>query len=154
MNNNVIKSNLETVKHIHAVRENLYSIIKELDNRATLHDKSKLESPEQEIFGENYEALGKTEYGSPEYTDLLKKVQPALDHHYANNRHHPQHWPNGIDDMTLIDLIEMLCDWRAATARNKNGNIRKSIEHNSERFKISPQLTKIFENTVRELFRE
>lgn len=154
MNDNVIKSNLETVKHIHAVRKNIYSMIEELDNRARNHDNSKLESPEQEIFGENYEALGKTEYGSPEYAELLKKVQPALDHHYANNRHHPQHWPNGIDDMTLIDLLEMLCDWKAATARNRNGNIRKSVEHNSTRFNMSPQLTKIFENTVREMFQE
>ena len=54
--------------------------------------------------------------------------------------------------MTLIDLIEMLCDWKAATVRNKNGNIRKSIEHNADRFKMSPQLKQIFENTVREMF--
>lgn len=154
MNDSVVKSNMETVKHIHTVRKNIYTMIEELDHRARNHDNSKLESPEQEIFGENYEGLGKTEYGSPEYAELLKKVQPALDHHYANNRHHPQHWPNGIDDMTLLDLCEMLADWRAATARNKNGNIRKSIEHNAVRFNMSPQLTQIFENTVRELFRD
>jgi len=154
MNDNVVKSNLETIKHIHAVRANLYKVIENLDHRARVHDQTKLESPEQDIFGEHYEGLAKCEYGSQEYTDLLAKVQPALDHHYANNRHHPQHWPNGVDDMTLIDLIEMLCDWKAATARNKNGNIRKSVEHNSTRFKMSPQLTQIFENTVRELFQE
>jgi hypothetical protein len=152
MNDNIIKSNLETIKHIHAVRELLYKMIENLDHRAKVHDQSKLESPEQEIFGETFEELGKTEYGSPEYAALLEKVKPAISHHYANNRHHPEHWPNGINDMTLLDLVEMLCDWRAAAARNKNGNIRKSIEVNAERFNMSPQLKQIFENTVREMF--
>ena len=145
---------MDTVKHIHVVRGNLYRVIQELDERARRHDQSKLESPEQEIFGESYEELGKTEYGTEEYEKLLTRVKPAIDHHYANNRHHPEHWPNGINDMTLLDLIEMLCDWKAATARNKNGNIRKSVEHNSTRFNMSPQLKQIFENTVRELFPE
>jgi hypothetical protein len=154
MNDNVVKSNMDTMKHIHSVRQLLYTMIQELDNRARNHDNSKLESPEQEIFGENYEALAKTEYGSPEYAELLGKVKVAIDHHYANNRHHPEHWPNGVDDMTLIDLLEMLADWKAATSRNKNGNIRKSVEHNAERFNFSEQLKKIFENTVRELFQE
>lgn len=152
MNDNIIKSNLDTIKHIHAVRELLYKVIQNLDHRALVHDKSKLETPEQEIFAENYGQLEKVEYGTPEYNALLEKVKPAIAHHYANNRHHPEHWPNGIDDMTLLDLIEMLCDWSAATARNKNGNIRKSIEVNAERFNMSPQLKQIFENTVREMF--
>ena len=64
MNDSIIKSNLETIKHIHAVRSYLHDMIAELDNRARNHDNSKLESPEQEIFGEHYEGLAKTEYGS------------------------------------------------------------------------------------------
>ena len=145
---------MEVIKHIHSVRAYLYKVIEELDERARNHDRSKLESPEQEIFGETYEELIKTEYGTPEYTKLLERVKPAIDHHYANNRHHPEHWPNGVNDMTLIDLIEMLVDWKAATVRNKNGNIRKSVEHNAGRFGMSDQLKGIFENTVRELFQE
>ena len=109
-------------------------MIESLDERARNHDQSELESPEQEIFGETFEELGKTEYGTPEYDKLLERVKPAIDHHYANNRHHPEHWPDGINNMTLIDLIEMLCDWKAATKRNKNGNIRTSIEKNATRF--------------------
>jgi len=127
-------------------------MIESLDERARNHDQSKLESPEQEIFGETFEELGKTEYGTPEYDKLLERVKPAIDHHYANNRHHPEHWPDGINNMTLIDLIEMLCDWKAATKRNKNGNIRTSIEKNATRFQMSDQLKQIFENTVREEF--
>lgn len=152
MTDNIIKSNLETIKHIHCVHSYLYKMIESLDERARNHDQSKLESPEQEIFGETFEELGKTEYGTPEYDKLLERVKPAIDHHYANNRHHPEHWPDGINNMTLIDLIEMLCDWKAATKRNKNGNIRTSIEKNATRFQMSDQLKQIFENTVREEF--
>jgi len=154
MNDKIVKNNLETVKHQHSVRKNIYDVILALDKRAKDHDASKLESPEQEIFGEHVEELSKTEYGGEAYKQLLEKIKPALDNHYAKNRHHPEHWPNGIDDMTLVDLLEMICDWKASTARNKNGNIRKSIEVNAKRFNMSPQLVKIFENTVRELFKD
>lgn len=145
---------METIKHIHAVRSYLYMMIEELDRRARAHDQSKLESPEAEIFGEHGPELAKTKYGTPEYEELLKKVKPATDHHYAKNRHHPQHWANGVSDMTLVDLIEMICDWRAATARNKDGNIRTSIDHNKTKYQISEQLAQIMHNTVREMFRE
>ena len=145
---------LDTHVHIAQVRENLTLVVKDLIDRGNSHDQSKLESPELEIFGDHSEELGKLEYGSKEYTENLELIKPAIDHHYSKNRHHPEHWPNGLNDMTLIDLIEMICDWKAATQRNKNGNIRKSIEFNAERYKISPQLRKIFENTVRELFPE
>lgn len=149
-----IAGKMDTLRHIQLVRSLLADMIMELDKRAQLHDQSKLESPEKEILGEHTPKLGKVQYGSPEYNELLTLVKPALDNHYAKNRHHPQHWPNGVDDMTLIDLVEMLCDWKASTMRMKDGNIRRSIAINADRFKISPQLTKIFENTVREHFKE
>ena len=77
---------------------------------------------------------------------------PALAHHYANNRHHPEHHKNGVDDMTLIDVLEMLIDWKAASERHNDGNILKSIEKNADRFGLSPQLVKILENTAKTAF--
>lgn len=56
-----------------------------------------------------------------------------------------------VNGMSLLDLIEMLADWKAATERHANGDIRKSIDINTERFKLSPQLADILRNTVREL---
>jgi hypothetical protein len=149
-----ILGKLETTKHIHKVRALLCEMIRSLDERARNHDLSKLESPEKEIFGQYTPELAKTEYGSKEYKDLLEKVKPAIENHYSKNRHHPEHWPDGIEGMTLIDLLEMLCDWKAAGERNKNGNIRKSLEVNTTRYGISPQLRKIMDNTVREHFTE
>ena len=144
----------ETHKHVRKVQHNLNKFVSDLIHRGENHDNSKFEEPELSIFAENTSKLGQTVYGSPEYKQLLVEVKPAIDHHYSKNRHHPEHWPNGVEDMTLVDLIEMLSDWKAATERNKDGNIRKSIEINSGKYNMSPQLRTIFENTVREYFKE
>jgi hypothetical protein len=142
----------EVRKHIMEVATNLQKLTAELGKRGIEHDASKLVSPEREIFAERTSDLAETVYASAEYETLVKGGQVAIDHHYANNRHHPEHWPDGIEDMDLVDLMEMLADWAAATKRNKNGNIHKSIEVNSPRFKMTPQLAKILENTVNRYF--
>lgn len=152
MNQELITHDSETLKHVNEVRNNIWTLIKELDHRAQVHDASKFEEPERSVFASNTFKLAKTQYGTDEYNKLLEEVKPAIDHHYSKNTHHPEHWPNGIEDMDLLDLVEMLADWAAATKRNKNGNIHKSIEHNQDRFKISPQLSKIFTNTVNRYF--
>jgi hypothetical protein len=47
-----------------------------------------------------------------------------------------------------MDLMEMVADWKAASERHNDGNIMKSIEHNTGRFDIAPQLAQILKNTV------
>lgn len=141
-------TNAATREHISRVQSHLHTFVKELLDRADLHDRSKLESPEVELFTEFTPKLAGSTYGSAEYNDFKKAMGPALQHHYANNRHHPEHWKNGIEDMSLVDVVEMFCDWKAASERHNDGNMRKSIEHNADRFSMSPMLVKIFENTV------
>ena len=51
--------------------------------------------------------------------------------------------------MTLIDIIEMFCDWKASTLRQNDGNLLKSIETNAERFNMDGQLKQILMNTAR-----
>ena len=76
-------------------------------------------------------------------------MKTARQHHYAANRHHPEHFTKGIDDMTLIDIIEMLCDWKAASLRQNDGNLLKSIEINAQRFGYDDQLKRSFINTAK-----
>lgn len=144
-------TNYETLMHIGVVRKLLSTVVIDLIQRADAHDATKLEPPELPIFVEYTPKLANSTYGSEEYQTFLKDMQPALVHHYAENRHHPEHFPNGIDDMTLVDLIEMMCDWKAATLRHKDGDINASIERSKARFGISDQLAKILHNTE-ELF--
>jgi hypothetical protein len=50
--------------------------------------------------------------------------------------------------MTLIDLMEMLADWKAATERHDDGDLSRSLDIQAERFDISPQLVRILRNTA------
>lgn len=144
---------LETIKHIERVRHYLKFFTDALTMRGIAHDHEKLESPEIEVFAEHTDALADSTYGSEEYEAHLKAMKKALDHHYAKCRHHPEHFEKGINDMTLIDIVEMLCDWKASTERQHDGNILKSIEKNAQRFGYDDQLKRIFINTVK-LFEE
>jgi len=141
-------TNADTSKHIRTVGKVLHLFIKELLDRIDRHDQSKLASPEVELFTEYTPKLAGSTYGSDEYEGFRKAMGPALDHHYKFNRHHPEHFPDGIRGMSLVDLVEMLCDWFAATKRHHNGDLRKSIEHNQNRFGYTDELKQIMLNTV------
>lgn len=147
-------TNYDTFRHIERVRNLLGGFVMELLRRAAVHDQSKLETPEVELFTEYTPKLAGVTYGSPEYEAFRRAMGPALAHHYARNRHHPEHHKNGVDDMNLADLVEMFMDWKAASERHNDGNIKKSIEKNADRFGISPQLVKILENTARDMWGE
>ena len=151
----IAATNNETRKHIANVSKYMGILITHLLKRAVEHDATKLESPEVELFTVYTEKLSGCTYGSDEYKEFLKGLKPALDHHYSSpyGRHHPEHFTDGIDGMNLIDLVEMMADWKSATLRTKDGNLSKSIEINTKRFNISPQLAKILQNTVK-LFEE
>lgn len=147
----VAECQVETQKHIEAVRKYIRFMIDKIDMRGVKHDASKLESPEVELFAELTPQLASMTYGSEEYQASLDALKPALDHHYASNRHHPEHFNNGVSDMTLVDIIEMFCDWKASTLRQNDGNLLKSIETNAERFNMDGQLKQILMNTARML---
>jgi hypothetical protein len=147
----VAECQVETQKHIEAVRKYIRFMIDKIDMRGVKHDASKLESPEVEVFAEYTPKLAATTFGSDEYYQNLEHMKSALDHHYAANRHHPEHFVNGITDMTLVDILEMFCDWKASTLRHNDGNLLKSIETNAERFNMDGQLKQILLNTARML---
>lgn len=140
---------LMTQEHIAKVRKYIRFFTDRLTTRGELHDASKLSEEELPYFTEHTERLNEIEYGSDEYKAELEALKPALEHHYAVNSHHPEHWPNGVNDMSLWDICEMFCDWKASSERVRAGNILKSIETNAERFKIDNQLKQILINTAR-----
>lgn len=138
----------DTLIHINIVGQFLLAAAKEFADRSQVHDNSKFDSPEKELFDEYTPKLAAVTYGSADYKQFLAELKPALDHHYALNSHHPEHFENGIEGMNLFDLVEMFFDWWAATKRHNDGNILKSIDLNENRFNIPPTMSKIFRNTV------
>ena len=141
-------SKADTLAHKQKVSYFLHLIVKELLDRADEHDNTKLEDPELALFDEYTPKLHQVTYDSEEYRGFLKELNVALEHHYAKNRHHPQHFPNGIKDMNLVDIVELIADWKAATLRHDNGSILKSIDQNQDKFGYSAELNAIFKNTV------
>lgn len=148
------ESESETLRHIRRVQELLAKAASCLIARARIHDMSKLQEPEASIFESCTARLRGITYGSDEYKACLAEMKPAIDHHYAHNRHHPEHWSGGIRQMTLLDLLEMLIDWKAATERHADGSIRRSLEINQKRFGYGDELASILSRSVDELFPE
>jgi hypothetical protein len=141
----------DTEAHIGRVRGLLDQVAENLDQRAYQHDASKLEEPEKSAFDRETPLLRDLTYGSDEYKAALKRLGVALEHHYAENSHHPEHYSNGIRGMSLLDVVEMLVDWKAATERHADGDITSSIDKNQKRFEYSDDLKAIFHNTIKEM---
>lgn len=195
-------STQDTLEHIRKVQARISIVIHELRLRAEQHDASKLEEPEKSAYDAlmAYKSSHDMVYGSPEYSEGLKILGPALDHHYANNSHHPQFWTwpwpgskeeeeiavlrhdievleslppqteggldlrviarlkhdlavleSRINAMSLMDILEMLADHKAAGERYTDGSIGQSMDVNRDRFGYSDQLYNILWNTIREL---
>lgn len=86
----------------------------ELLARAREHDASKF-GPEERvpyIWLTEYHRRRRT--GSPlEYPPgVAEQVERAVQHHLRVNRHHPE-FHGDPNEMTEVDLMEMVCDWTA-----------------------------------------
>lgn len=149
----------ETQAHIGRVQYFMSRAIRNLRGRELQHDASKLVEPELSAFDIATPKLAGLEFGSEEYKQSLRDLGPALQHHYEHNDHHPEHYENGIRGMSLMALLEMLCDWRAASERvkqrtddpEKMATFSSGLDFNKSRFNISDDLFEILLNTVREL---
>lgn len=138
----------DTLKHSQRVGELLVELVKELLDRSTCHDRSKTEPPEVAVFDEYTPLLKTSTYGSDKYKAQLAAMSEGLKHHYASNRHHPEHFADGVAGMTLVDVAEMLADWKAATERSETGDLAKSLEIQQGRFGLSDDLLSILRNTA------
>lgn len=188
-------SQQDTLDHIGKVSDLLLQFGLRLTERAYTHDTSKLKEPEKSIFDKYTPLLRETTYGSDEYKAYLAEMGQALQHHYAVNSHHPEHFPvpetekikqikwdmlfiencpglneetrgsvllhlgerlaeleSRVNGMNLLDVVEMLCDWKAASERHANGDFMASLILNRARFGLSDQLFQIFVNTAKELY--
>ena len=112
---------------------------------------SKLQQLEFDAFVSTREKFKKANYGSPEYQECIELIKPAVEHHHKNNRHHTSFHEHGINDMTLIDVIEMLADWRAAARRSPDKKLIDTLEYAKKKYKIDEQLFKVIQNTLIQL---
>lgn len=141
-------STADTLQHSRRVAELVAPLAAALVQRGIQHDRSKTEPPEVGVFNEYTPKLKHSTYGSDEYKSFLVGMGEGLAHHYACNRHHPEHFVRGVENMTLVDLLEMLADWKAATERHADGDLARSLQIQKDRFGIGDQLLQVLANTA------
>lgn len=142
-----------TNDHIKKVQDSLRKVVEDLMRRGMMHDVSKFNIIELAPLDEVQRLIdehGPAPYGSEEYTRRTEILKPMLEHHYAENDHHPEHYDNGIAGMSLLSLMEMFADWRAANLQRDAG-APMNLSFSIERLKIEPQLAEILKNTADQL---
>lgn len=121
-----------TKEHIDRVIDNMSKIAANsdyegLEERGKEHDSSKYGKEERIPYiwlTEFYRCKNEGEkFTYP--PGVKEKVDRACEHHVNSNRHHPEAHEN-IEDMTDIDIIEMVCDWTAMSQElNQDGGSAK-----------------------------
>ena len=151
MNSEEIRVVQSIYEHQQKVGAVMLKVINELIDRALKHDDSKFTTQQ---IRDNLVTLPDKwklqqqghDYHSPEQKEHRRRFAQEIHRHRSAHPHHPEHFPNGVNDMNLIDLIEMLCDWYASAP-----DIDQSICENSCDYKIDPHITQILKNTARKL---
>jgi hypothetical protein len=97
------------------LEENLPEVFNDVDLEAfheviDEHDESKFSEPEFEAYAQHF-------YGAK---DNDFEYDQAWEHHWQNNEHHPEHWLG--EDMPLIYILEMICDWGSFSIAKKDFN--------------------------------
>lgn len=133
--------------HISRVRKHMNTFVQLLLKRAINHDKSKLEEPELSWWKE-MDKEPRYPYGSEEYKQKIKRWDKVFKHHYKYNRHHPEHYDYGVSEMTLVDIVEMMCDWLGYKDTITISEALKVCDEQMKRYDIPDDIRQIIFNTL------
>lgn len=140
---------IETFRHKARVAELLSDVSGEIRQRAIVHDNSKVEGDALTGFGDANIDIRTVKYGGAMYEKAEDELHALKQAHYKQSRHHPEFYTAGIGDMGLLDLIEMLADWKAANERVlDNGKFVDSMEYNRDKFCIPASLMTVLFQTA------
>jgi hypothetical protein len=150
-----------TKEHIDRVAKNISTIAEERDDinkvelmaRAKTHDKSKYSKEEFIPYvWLTWWFKEKNEGRDFKYPDGIKeKTREASKSHVENNRHHPEYFENP-EDVSDIDIAEMIADWAAMSQELDNSlrewadkNVGKKWKFNKKQVKLIYDLIELFE---------
>ena len=148
--------------HMHKVHVDslMRDVASEIRRRGKSHDTSKFSGIEASLGEMYYEDYNKINVLNPKETDVNtyeKKMAAAHIEHFKRNDHHIEHFENGLSDMNLIQLTELVCDILAHMMEkgyskhdcvDKIGSILKS------RYDAPDELVSIVAHTVEYLYGE
>ena len=116
-------------EHVERVQRNLMLFAKDNEGNSALHaqillrhathDNSKTKEPEYTPYVWRYwRTKCRADGMQPPFDTIFQDetldqaIRDAVFHHVTHNRHHPE-WHPDPDEMTNVDIIEMVCDWYA-----------------------------------------
>lgn len=141
----------DTRLHILNVQKQMSKAIEELTKRSYNHDASKYDVEESHTYARVVPMFKGKVYGTPEHKAVGDLLGDAWNHHEQNNDHHTGFHANGVIDMNLMSIIEMLCDWKAVSLRDPNQDFSKSCEMNCKKYGMDVQLQSVVINTAKSL---
>ena len=117
----------------------------QLLSRGCEHDNSKFDP-------EEFRKLSQILKSNRCFTDADVKLTPAekkaIKYHWEHNRHHPEYF-DSFEEMTELDILEMVCDWFARSIQYGTDFIPFIEERQENRFQFEQkQYTKIHKYCV------
>ena len=137
----------EVFKHKFWVALYMTKIAGRLFIRGIFHDTSKFSPTETSGYAKALPRILNLPYYSEEYKECLKIIEPSVQLHYKRNSHHPGHFVS-YKEMNIYDLMEMVCDWKSAAKRHKDGNLDKSFKISRERFQMDDEAVRILKTLL------
>lgn len=139
---------VDTRKHQQLVAKIMLNAVRMITDRAVNHDASKLYDSERRWYVNPVYRLNteKVPYGSDYYKELTEQMGPGWEHHQSVNDHHVSE-VNQLKTMSLISLLEMCCDWIAASRRQGN-DPALPLDSLVEKSGMGKDLQEIIKNTL------
>lgn len=104
--------------------DNYDALLKRVQYNIINHDKSKYSDEEFLAYRKNFYPVD-----DREKEENKKDFEKAWKHHYENNTHHWEYWKKkdaktnkdtDYNKMSLIAMLEMICDWMAMSSKFNN----------------------------------
>lgn len=143
------KTLLTILRHQVLVRTYLLRLAHRLEERALTHDLSKFQLDEFAGFVKINQIARERPLDSPEYKASTQAEAVRL--HWSRNSHHPEFYPGGISEMSLLDLVEMVIDWWAASETYNQTTLAESLPIQRERFKMTKEQYRLIQLIAEEI---
>lgn len=102
-----------------------FDLARRLVQRSLCHDSSKFEGIEWDFL--DIDASDKDK-------EQRKNLRLAIHQHQQHNDHHPEYFASGLDDMSRVQIAEMVCDWKARSDEFGSSLVDWIKEKASERY--------------------
>jgi hypothetical protein len=116
-------------------QSNRYDDALELARRCSMHDHSKFEMDEVEMFIKMLDGSD----GSNPNGILTEEQRELIEMHWKRNRHHPEFFSD-CNRMNEIDILEMVCDWYARSLQFGSSYFEFVDDIASQRFGFSDEM--------------